>query len=96
MNRSPMRAIYKSIAARPMAARPPKLDPRWLAALAVTTAGLVVVALVEVTAGTVGVTKGIVVAVGPKVTGVVGGGAVPVEVVTIGMLMTPDAVALYV
>jgi hypothetical protein len=68
-------------------------DPRLLAALAVTTAGADVAALVEATAGVVGVTKGIMVAVGPRVIGVVGV-AIPVEVVTIGMLITPEAVAL--
>ncbi len=52
-------------------------------------------AFVEATAGVVGVTKGIVVAA-PKVIGVVGGGAIPVETVTTGMLITPEAVALYV
>jgi hypothetical protein len=67
-----------------------------LAALAVTTARVDVAAFVEATTGTVGVTKGIVVAVAPKVIGVVGGGAIPVEVVTTGTLMTPEAVAMYV
>jgi hypothetical protein len=67
-----------------------------LAALAVTIAGADVTALVEATARVVGVTKGIVVAVTPKVIGVVGGGAIPVEVMTTGMLITPEAVALYV
>ena len=88
--------IYKSIAARPAATRPPNPEPRLLAALAVTSAGADVAALVVATAGVVGVMKGIVVAVTPKVIGVVGGGAVPVEVVTTGMLITPGAVALYV
>jgi hypothetical protein len=67
-----------------------------LLAAAVTTAGADVAALVEATAGVVGVAKGTVVAVAPKVIGVVGGGAVPVEVVTTGMLITPGVVALYV
>lgn len=84
------------MAARPTATRPLKQEPRLLAALAVTTAGADVSALVEATAGVVGVTKGTVVAGGPKVIGVVGGGAVPVEVVTTGMLITPVVVALYV
>jgi hypothetical protein len=92
----PLKAIYKSIAARPMAIRPPKPEPKLLAALAVTAVGADVIALVEATAGVVGVTKGIVVAVTPKVIGVVGGGAVPVEVVTTGMLIMPELVALYV
>jgi hypothetical protein len=91
-----MLAIYRRIAARPTATRPQKPDPRLLAALAVTIAGADVTALVEATAGVVGVTKGIVVAVTPKVIGVVGGGAIPVEVVTTGMLITPEAEALYV
>ena len=91
-----MWAIYKSIAARPTATRPPKPEPRFLAALAVTTAGADVTASLEATAGTVGVTKGIGVAVTPNVIGVVGGGAIPVEVVTTGMLITPGVVALYV
>jgi hypothetical protein len=67
-----------------------------LAVLAVTTAGADVTAKVEATAGVVGVTKGVVIVVTPKVIGVVGGGAVPVEVVTTGMLITPGVVALYV
>jgi hypothetical protein len=91
-----MLAIYKRTAARPTATRPPKPEPRLLAALAVTTAGADVTALVKATAGVVGVTKGIVVAVAPKVIGVVGGGAVPVEMLTTGMLITPGVVALYV
>jgi hypothetical protein len=80
-------AIYKSMAARPPATIAPKPGPRLLAALLVMTAGADVVALVEV--GTVGVTKGIVVAGAPKVIGVVGGGAatVPVEVLMTGILM---------
>jgi hypothetical protein len=51
------------------------------------TAGADVVAVVEV--GTVGVTKGIVVAGAPKVIGVVGGGTatVPMEVLMTGILM---------
>jgi len=90
-----MWAIYKSIATRPTAMTPLKPEPRLLAALVVTTAGDVV-AWPELTAGVVGLTKGIVVAVTPKVMGVDGGGAVPVEVVTTGMLITPGVVALYV
>ncbi len=69
-----------------MAATP---EPDLLAELLLTTAGLLVVALVAVLvpAGAVGVTNGMVVA--PKVTGVVGEGAgtVVTEVVTTGMLM---------
>jgi hypothetical protein len=90
-----MWAIYKSMATRPTAKRPLKPEPRLLAALAVTTAGDVV-AWLELAAGVVGLTKGMVVAVTPNVMGVVGGGAVPVEVVTTGMLITPGVVALYV
>jgi hypothetical protein len=63
-------AIYKSIAARPPATIAPKPGPRLLAALPVTTVG----AEVLEDAGTVGVTKGIVVPVAPNVIGVVGGG----------------------
>jgi hypothetical protein len=77
--------IYKSIAARPPATIAPKPGPRLLAALLVTTAGTDV----SVEAGTVGVTNGIVVAVAPKVIGVVGAGAatVPVEVLMTGIVM---------
>lgn len=52
-------------------------------------------ALVEATTGVVGVTKGIVIAVAPRVIGAVGV-TIPVEVMTTGMLTMPDAVALYV